>query len=68
MAGPFCGGGVARASLTLSVSVVFGIRREIVRSKNREVQIAYRRFGYSGIALLEFFGKGRVLRKYLYFT
>jgi hypothetical protein len=58
-AGPLCGGGVARAAMTLSVSVVFGIRREIVRSNNREVKIAYRRFGYCGIALLElFFGKG----------
>jgi len=37
------------------VSVVFGIRREIVGSNNREVQIAYRRFGYCGIALLELF-------------
>jgi len=37
------------------VSVVFGIRREIVGSNNREVQIAYRRFGYCGIAVLELF-------------
>jgi hypothetical protein len=66
-AGPLCGGGVARAAMTLSVSVVFGIRREIVRSNNREVQIAYRGFGYCGTALLElFFENEQVLRKYLY--
>jgi len=41
------------------VSVVFGIRRGIVRSNNREVQIAYRRFGYCAVALLELFSDKR---------
>jgi hypothetical protein len=46
--------------LPCRVSVVFGIRREIVRSNNREVQIAYRRFGYCAIALLELFFDKRI--------